>query len=374
MAKKSDGQPSKHMLGRRQEKQKVSTEELFFRYIDSSERWRQEYEYYQSIENKLAAMSDFTYEEIDYKPLIVRAVFEERAIPDFSFLLENARVAAESKLLMPIIMHIIVLVILIFLLIIGRNTVLLWLSGASLFTGLLLLVVRIQARQSFIERVLSEKQQEIENRVIYEKNKIAEEKKKHEDYEDQRIRIIEGLLSGEISSIFTKIEKVLAEIKVPVNLSVEIELYNNIPSVKIWLPLTSIIPDQICLQQPSGRLMFKEKEMRAINKQYLELCSAIIIKIMSAIYSHIPTFDIGYVYGMSKEGKNIECLIGCKLERQTLKVACSAATGLEAIQTVKADFKCKTSLELLPVEVEHPEEWGNVEQKLVRGLSVNLFK
>lgn len=355
-------------------KQKISVDELFFRYVDHSERWRQEYEHYQAIENKLVAMSNFTYEEIDYNPLIARGIFKERAIPDFSYWLEDARVAAEGKFLMPIITRIIILGILTFLLIIGRKTMLLWLSGAGVFTVLLLLVVKIQERQSFIKRVLSEKQQEIENRVVYEESKIAEEKKKYGDHEDQRIRIVEGLLSGEISSIFTKIENVLSEIKVSFNFSVEIEVYNNIPSVKVWLPPTSVIPDQICIQQPSGRLMFKEKEMRAINKQYLELCASIMIKIMSVIYSHIPTFDIGYVYCMSKEGKNIECFIGCKLERQTLKVACSAANGLEAIQTVKADFKCKTSLELLPIEVKRPEEWGNVEQKLVRGLHVNLFK
>lgn len=326
------------------------------------------------MENKLAAVSTFAYEEIDYMPLLVKGVFKERIIPDFSYMLDDARVAAEGKFLMPVITHIIILVILLSLLIMGRDTILLWLSGAGIFAVILLLLLKIQERRSFIDKVLLEKKQEIDNRIAYEKNKIAEEKKKYENQEEQRIKIVEGLLAGEIPSIFTKIEDVLAQIQFPFNLSIEIEVYNNIPLMQVWLPPVSIIPDQMCIKQPSGRLTFKEKEMRAINKQYLELCAATIIKIASSIYSHIPTFGVGYIQGVSKERKNAECLIACKLERQTVRVACNAATGLEAIQAAKAEFICNTALELLPVEMKRPEEWEEVEQKQVRRLCINLFK
>ncbi|MBC8015208.1 MAG: hypothetical protein H7X79_05630 [Sporomusaceae bacterium] len=375
MASKTDNKVPKHIVGSRQDQQKISADELYFRHVDHLERWRQEYEQYQTVENKLAEISNFTYEEIDYEPLLVRRIFKERMIPDFSHILNDARISAEGKFLIPIITRVIILVMLIILLIIGENTLLLWLSGAGVFTVLFLLLLTIQERQSVIHRTIVEKQQEIDNRVVLETCKIAEEKMKHEDQEKQRIEVAEGLLAGEISATFTKIENVLAQLKVPFNLNVEIEIYNNIPSVKIWLPPTSIIPDQICIKQSSGRLIFKEKEIRAINKQYLELCAAIVIKVMSSIYSHIPTLNISYVYGMSKQKKNIECLIASKLERQIVRTVCSSAVnGLEAVQAVKADFKCNTALELLPVEVKSPEEWENAEQKLVRRLLVNIFK
>lgn len=375
MVRKTDNEVPKHRVGSRQEQQKISTDELYFRHIDHLERWRQEYEHYQAVENKLAEISKFTYEEIDYESQLVRRIFKERIIPDFSHILDDARVSAEGKFLTPIITRVIILGILLLVLIIGKNTFLLWIAGAGVFTGLLLLFLKIQERQSVINRTILETQQEIDNRIAYEKIKIAEEKMQHEDQENQRIEIAEGLLAGEISATFTKIENVLIQMKVPFHLSVEIELYNNIPSVKVWLPPTSIIPDQICIKQPSGRLIFKEKEIRGINKQYLELCAGMVFKVMSLLYSHIPTFNIGYVYGMSKQRKNIECLIACKLERQIVKTVCSsAASGLEAIQAAKADFKCNTALELLPVEVKNPEEWENAEQKLVRRLLVNVFK
>ena len=375
MAKKTDDQTSKHKVGSRQNKQKASDDELYFRHVDHLERWRQQYEHYQDVENKLAEISNFTYEEIDYSPLLLKSVFKERTIPDFSYILKDAGIAVESKFLMPIITQIAILAILIVVLVIGTNTLLLWLSGAGVFTVLLLLVLKMQERQSVLDRILAEKQLEIDNRVTQEKIKIAEEKIKHENQENQRIEVAEGLLAGEISAIFTKTENILAQTKFPFHLSVEIELYNNIPSVKVWLPPKSIIPDQMCIKQSSGRLIFKEKEMRAINKQYLELSAATMIKIISLIYSHIPTVDIGYLYGMSKEGKNIECLMAAKLERQIVKTVCSSsANGLEALQTAKADFKCNTALELLSVEVKRPEEWENAEQKLVRRLLVNVFK
>jgi len=374
MAKKTDRQEIKKKPGAGQEKAKIYVDEFYFRHVDHLERLRQEYEQYQAVENKLTAISHLTYEEIDYIPLMVRGLFAERVIPDFSYMMDDARVAAEGEFLMPIIIRIILVVILLYSLLIGQNTVVLWVSGAGIFAVLIMLVLMIQQRHSFIERVLLQKQKEIDNKVAYERKKIEEEKKKFEETENERIVIIEGLLKGEINSIFVKIENVLNKVKFSFHLSVEIGLYNNIPLVKVWLPPTSIIPDQICILQSSGRPAFKEKDIRAINKQYLELCASTVMTIMSTIYCHIPTFDIGYVYGMSKEGANSECLIISKLDRQTLRVACSSANGLEAIQKAKASFECSTSLELLPLEVQSLEEWGQVEHKLVGRLYVDLFK
>lgn len=374
MAKKSDEQELKKMIGVKPEKAKIYADGFAFRHIDPLERWRQEYEQCQVVENKLLAISHLIYEEVDYIPLLVRTFFKARVVPDFSYMIDDARVVAESKFLMPIIIGIIAGIILLFSLIVGSNTVVLWVSGAGVFIVLIMLFLLIQKRHSFIEGVLLQKQKEVENRVTYEQNKIEEEKKEHEDTEDERIKIIEQLLTGEIDSIFDKIENTLDKVEFPFYLSAEIGLYNNIPAVKVWLPPINIIPDQRCILQSSGRLIFEGKDTRTINKQYLEVCASTVIQIMSTIYSHIPTFDVGYVYGMSKESENNECLIVSKLDRQILRVASDSATGLEAIQKAKATFDCSTQLELLPFEIQRPEEWGKVEDKLVRRLHVNLFK
>lgn len=374
MAKKSGGQASRPMPGARQDKGKVYVDELYFRHVDQMERWRQEYERCQMVENALAAISNLTYEEFDYTPLLQRVPWKERVIPDFSPILEEARITAEGKFFTPIAIHVGLLLVALFVLTISNNMILLWISGIGVVMMLALLVLLIQKRHNYISRELIQKQKEIDNRIEYEKKIIEEEKKKHEEAEDKRISDIECLLAGEIPAIFTKIDYVLGSIGFPFHITTDINLYANVPVVKVWLPPKSIIPTQVCSLQTSGRPSFEEKEIRTINKQYLELCASIMMKIMSAIYCHVPTFSIGYVYGMSKERINIECLLTSKLDRPTLAAACNAVNGIAAIQMTKATFRTDTSLAILPIEAENPVEWDDVEIQLVRNLHVDLFK
>lgn len=373
MAKNTDRFGATKKTGARQEKSKIYVDELYFRHVDQVERWRRECEHYQTVENKLLEFSQFSYEEFDYEPLMVRAIFTERAIPDYSYLLKDALLAAENKFYIPMAIRIILLVIFLIILIAGTNSILLWMSGVGVLTLLIAVFLIIQERQGFIAKTLIDTQAEIDRRIANEKQKIADEKQQHEELEEQRIKIIEDLLAGEISSIFSKIENVLGKFKYFIPVSAEIDLYNNIPSIKVWLPPKTVIPVAICALQASGRSTFTDKEVRVINKQYLELCAGILMQIVSVIYAHIPTFRTGYIYGMSKEGLNTECLIGSKIERETLISACDAATGLEALQILKSDFRCNTSLALLPTESKEPEEWDGVEQKSVRRLHVQLF-
>jgi uncharacterized membrane protein len=374
MARNRDDQVARKLPGARQDKGKVYVDELYFRHVDQMERWRQEYEHCQSVENTLAAISNLNYEEIDYTSLLVKEPWKERTVPDYSYLLENARIEEEHKFVMPISMHTGLLLILLLVLLVSSNMILLWISGTGVVTLLVLLTILIQKRQKDIERVVMQKQKEIDTRIEYEEKVIKEERAKHETAEEERIKEIESLLAGDISAIFAKIDHVLTMNHFPFHLSADIGVYMNIPCVKIWLPPKSIIPVQICALQSSGRPSFQEKEIRTINKQYFELCAAISMKIMSLIYTHIPSFRIGYVYGMSKEGKTTECLFFSKLDRSTLESACHTANGLAAMQIAKAAFNCDTSLTLLPVEVGEPEEWSGVESQLVRNLHVDLFQ
>jgi len=372
MANKIDSKKGKPIAGGR--KEKVYVDELLFRHVDQMERWRQEYEHQQAIEQRLAEISKFTYEEVDYIPQLERVVFEEKEIPDFSYLLEEARITEEAKFFTPILTHVGLLIVFVLLLIMTNHSILLWLSGTGVVTLLALLFMLIDKRNRSISKVMLDTEKEIKNRIEYQKKKILEERKKHEENEDERIKIIEDLLKGEVSSVLAKIENVLSNVHFYFNLCIDIELYKRVPAIKIWLPSKSLIPLQSCTLNSSGRPLYEEKNMRAINRQYLELCAGIIIKTMAVIYSHIPTFDITYVYGMSKESQGIECLFACKLDRETLIAACSGSSGLAALQKADAMFKCDTSLELLPIHDDPPEEWGKVVKQLVRSIQVNISK
>lgn len=374
MAKKKDDQVARKLPGARKDQGKVYVDELYFRHVDQMARWRQEYEHCQSVENALAAVSNLNYEEINYTSLLVREPWQERTVSDYSDQLENARIDEERKFVMPVSIHTGLLLLLLVVLLVSNNMVLLWISGTGVVTLLILLTILIQKRYKNIEKVVLEKQKEINSWIEAEKKAIKEDKDRHETAEEVRIKGIEHLLAGDIGEIFTKIDHVLSTHPFPFHVSMDVSVFMNIPSVKIWLPPKSIIPVQICALQSSGRPSFQEKETRTINKQYFELCAGITMKVMSLIYTHIPSFRVGYVYGMSKEGNNTACLFFSKLDRPSLETACHAANGLAAMQIAKATFNCDTSLVLLPVEVEEPEEWSGVESQLVRNLHVDLFQ
>lgn len=374
MAKNTDRSAGKKTASGQHDKNKIYVDELYFRHVDQIERWRREAEHYQSIENKLAEMSYFSYEEVDYVSLLTRVPFKEKTVPDYSYMVKDARVAAESKFFLPISIRLIFLIVLAAVLVVATNSIVLWISGGGVLAVLILLFLLVQEKHSYVEKAVQDKEREVEERTAYEKKKIEDEKKAHEDKEDQRIKDIEDLLAGELSAIFFKMETGLRKLNLFFDLTIEIDLYHNIPSIKVWLPSKNIIPNTICALQSSGRTSFTEKEARVINKQYLELCAGIFIKVLAAIYSHIPSFSTAYIYGMSKEGMNTECLIASRVERDNLITACNARSGLEGMQAIKASFQCNTALALMPIPMSPPGEWGSVEQKLVRRLQVDLSR
>jgi len=198
MAKKVDAQNDKQVAHDKPNQEQIYVDKVQFRHVDQVVRWQQEYEKCVAIENHLAEMSTLTYEEVDYAPQVVRAMFKERVISDFSHIIEEGRMAAEGKFVTPIITHLVLVVFFFLMLVFSSQSILLWLSGISLMTTLILLVLLIQRRQNYIEKIVLGKKQEVEKRIAYEKKKIDDERKKHDESEDERIKIIDRLLAGEV--------------------------------------------------------------------------------------------------------------------------------------------------------------------------------
>lgn len=352
----------------------IYVDETYFRHVDQMERWRQEYEHWQSVEAKIAAVSKFAFDEVDYLSMLERVPFPERPLTDFSYLVDEARIATESKFFMPIAYHLGVMLFLLGILLLVGNVIALWVSGTGVITLLASLYLAIDKRQRTIQKAVDEAQATAQRREEQEKQLIAEQRQKHEEAEANRIKDVERLMAGERASIFVKLDSVLTKIGFPFPLNVDIDVYNNIYRVQVWLPPKTIIPKQTCTLQNSGRPNHSDKETRTINKQYLELCCAIMMQIITVVYAHIPTFDEVYFNGMSKEKVDIECLLAIKTTREAVTTAANAANGIAAIQALQGRFECDTALELLSVEAILPTEWGNVEPQFIRNLRVKLFK
>jgi hypothetical protein len=356
----------------REGEDRVHVKDGYFRHVDQIERWRQEYEHQQAVENNLAELSKIRYERFDYESLLVRVPWEERPVRDYNYLLEEARLAAEKKFFYPVSIRIGGLLLLIITLFVASNLIVLWTAGTVGIAVLVSLYVISKERDQTIGRTLLETLAVIEQRVETERRMNEEARRKHEEEEDKKITAIQCLLAGEVSAIFSRLDVALPNLGLSFLLDIDITIYNQIPLVQIWLPPKTIIPGQLCTVMPSGRVSYQDKEARSINKQYLELCAALVMQIMATIYANIPTVDRSYVQAISKDGVHDDCVIAISLDRQTLEIACDAANGLAAIQQAKAQFEVNTVLKLQPIEVERPTEWGEVEQQFLRSLHIKL--
>jgi hypothetical protein len=352
----------------------ASLSENSFRYVDPIDRWRQEYERYAKAEENLLKISKLSYDPVDYAPLLIPVPWKERPIPDFGFLVEEARVAAETKFFMPIVSRLAGFIVSLIILMISSNSAFLWAAGTLSITLLLWLLWTIQQRQSSIETAVADARAEADNRTEQEQLMIAEAKKQHEDAEAERIFLVEKLLAGDIAAVFLRLDNILSRYSLPFSLEVHIDYYANVPLIQILLPNKSVIPVQTCSLLPSGRVKYTDKEPRLINKQYIELCSALIMHIMSVLYATIPSFDQIYVWGVLKGTPDHECFFEIATSREAAVKALNAENGIAAVKQLNGQFETDTILNLKLIEPARPEEWGNVPQQLLRSMHIHVAK
>lgn len=352
----------------------VYVEENHYRHVDQMERWRQEYEYYQAVEDKLSSLSKFAFKPFNYEPLLVRDNWKDRPIPNFEHLIEENRLTAESKFFVPIALRIIALVVMMFILLISNKALVLWIASTVAVAVGASLYMTINYRRRSVEAVIANTKAEIEQLIDIEKQKNEQARYEHEAKEDQRIEYITKLLNNDMSAIVLRLDNEMGKLDLPFPLEVDIDIYKNTPLLKVWLPPKTIIPTQATNLLASGRLAYEEKETRAINKQYLELCSAILVRVAAKIYENIPGFDNGCVYGLRRENLQIVCFFEARVDREKVIDACQASNGLAAIHRLEAKFETNPILELMPFEPIVLAEWEEVPPQLIRSLHVKIFK
>ncbi|MEG6584557.1 hypothetical protein [Dendrosporobacter sp. 1207_IL3150] len=349
------------------------TEEHHFRYVDPAERWRQEYERHNSAEEKLTKLSKLNYEPFEYAPMLVKVPWKERQVPDFSFLIEDAKQAAESKYFIPVAVRLAGFFLSILILIYSTSTMFLWAAGTVSITLLINLFLIIQQRHKAVEVAVTQARFDVETRTEQERELIENARLQHETSEQERIALIEKLLQGDVPTIFLRLDTVLTKLDLPFPIAVDIDIYSSIPLVQVWLPSKAIIPTQVCALLTSGRVKYTDKETRTIHKQYIEACSAVIMQVVSTIYANIPTVDRLYIWGMLKNIPENECLFDIVANRENIVNACKAENGISAINQLNCKLETDTMLNLKPLHQEQPEEWGKVPSQLIRSLNIKIF-
>ena len=342
--------------------------------FEQLDRWRAEFMQAKEAELRLASLSKINYEPVDYNKLTEPIPFKEKPLTDCTYLLEEAKNKVENRFLMPIATRIGILFFLVVLLIAFFSVLTLWITGALAVAAGAALYLAIKERTQELFRAQADAQAEIDCRRETEIEQNEQARLQHEMNEEARISAAEKMLKGDTGAVLARIDEVLPKLKFPFPVIVDIQIYENVPLVKVWLPARTVIPRILVELLPSGRIQHQDKEYLTYNKQYLEVSASVIMHIVSTLYANIPSFDKGYVLGCTKEDSDDICMMAADFDRDMLISACPASTGLSGLQSFNLHLECDTMLSIKAIDALMPEGWKDIEQKLIRGIHIKILR
>ncbi|MDR1701607.1 MAG: hypothetical protein LBR56_02395 [Sporomusaceae bacterium] len=342
--------------------------------IEQTERWRREFIQKKEYEVNLAAVSKLYYEETDYAPLLETAPFPELTLTNYDHLYGQAAKRVEEEFKTPIMIRIGLFFVFGVLLLVFISVVML--VVITILSGILAasLVHTKKQKEEALERAAQLVEAEIQKRHEEETSVYAEAKATYEKTERERIESIQSLLNGNPNAIGSRLIDAFKTMQLPIMVDADLEYFNNVPLAKVRLPSKGVIPVQTCELLPSGRLQYKDKEMRSHNKQYFELTLAVMMQISLMMLANIPSFEYCYAHGLSREEEGEPCLIALKITRENAGYANRVGSALSALQFVDASFNTDTNFIMSPVEAERPPEWGDAEKKSISSIAVKIFR
>ena len=342
---------------------------------EQRDRWLAEHRHHEAVEKALADLGKFSYDPEDYVRLLVKEPFVEPLRKDFSQLLPERLREAEQRYRKPINTRLGVMAALIVsvavlpsLVTLAVVLVLLGIMGYGQFKIL-------KERQRVLTDTETRTRQEIAQMTQAQEEAIAAQRKEHDEAEEERISFYVQLLNGDESTMINVIDETFSKLRLPFPMDVDIDLHAGIILIRAWLPFKSVIPHERTLLLPeSGRIQYEKKESTEINKQYAELCAAILMQLSTLLYAKVPNIEKTYVWGMSKEGDEDACILAFQLNRQAVMKVATASTALLALQGLGAMYSCDEFLKMLPMEVAYPVEWEAVERKALRSLHIKIYR
>jgi len=347
----------------------------YVRHAVQEERWKHEHEYNLALEGQLASLSKLSYEPVDYQPLLERQAFVERSIPNFDHLPVEAKRKVEESFITPLATKGGGLVVGVIAMLLSNSNALF--LGATFVVNVFLAIsiyLTAQDRQKAINMAVANAELEGERRRTAIEQQIEAERAEHDKKEDERIGAIERLLAGERSAILARLDEVLSKMIMPSPIELNIDILNNILLVRVWLPDKVVIPTHISSLSSAGRVRYEQKEPRQINKQYIELCAAIVMQVIACIYENIPSIDKSYFQGFIKGDTQDECVIDLVVDRDMVQTICRSNSGLAAIRAAEGSLTCDTNLVIEPVKPSVPDGWSDDKLQLIHALKVRIYK
>lgn len=348
--------------------------ERYYRQNAQLQRWQAEHQQHEAVEKALADVSKFSYEPENYIRFLVKEPFREPPRQEFQSLLPERLLTAERRYRQPILIRWGLMAALILCVAVFPNLITVALAALLLAAAGYLQYKLIRERQFVLAKIERDTRLEIETRTREQEETIALQRKLHDDAEEERIDFYVRLLNGELAAMVMTIDEYLPKLSLPFPVDADVDLFGNIMRVRVWLPGKALIPAERTSLSEAGKIQYESKDALEINKQYAELCAAVLMQVGTILFARVPSLGKLYLSGMSRDGEKKECLMTLKMDRVQLERAAQSSTALVAMQTLSAIYVCDEYLKLLPVDPITPEEWTDVSARQIRNLQVKIYQ
>ncbi|MDR3593062.1 MAG: hypothetical protein P4N41_25660 [Negativicutes bacterium] len=332
-------------------------------------RYQREQRKSEDMEEALRKLSSFSYTPVDYSRGLIRKEFKAPVIPDYSYLLTEAKLKVVNKYYVPIAVQLGLGLVCVVLSLAFKDTFVPLLGAAGLIACGLSLHTDLRNRQRKIDLALSAARSQIEALVKEARDSIDNTARAFDELENTRIEKIEKLLNGNPSSVLERIEEVLLTIKLPFFLRCTIDFYEE-PMLTLHLPEQLVIPTTRVSVNPAGNLSYEEKTPFEISKQYSEAMAGTAMTFASRLFAAIPTLNTLYIHGLFDKWQDQEYLFSLRVDRQALIAAMECRSGLECFSRLKAEFSIKTNADFSPVQPILPDWWEKVPREKVKTMKV----
>ncbi|MBP2645160.1 MAG: hypothetical protein H6Q75_600 [Firmicutes bacterium] len=322
-------------------------------------RYCREVQKEQKFEDALHQLSVFHYEPVDYSMALLEKKFIPTPIPNFDYLLAEARLKVTNKFYTPIAVQLLLAFFCAFISLTFKEDFVTTFGIVGLVLCVIFLYKDLNTRQQKIDSALAAARVEIDARTNAAIKKIESDKKHFEQMEEARLIKIRNLVTGQPGAVVHCIERVLAGSKLPFTLQCSILYYEEELVLTLHLPDKNIIPTHVGTISQGGNLVYTEKTTAEIHKQYNEVLAATAITIANMVYAHVPTLSTVYLQGLFDRWLEEEYLFSLILSRQGLIDAVESNNGLEAFGMLNARYNNKGGL-FAQIEPFFPEWWKRI--------------
>ena len=328
----------------------------------------------EKIETALAALSVFDYQPVEYETELIRKEFFEPQIPDFSYLLTEARDNVVKKYQSTFLIQGALGVFFALLCLVVWNYFLVIVGVAGVIACAISMNRDMKSKQNSIERALRVAKETVEQKIKGIKDSIGGLRKAFTEAENARIEKLKRFLKGERDLVLACMENVLQEFRLPFFLKCTVYYQQSEPVLEMCLPEQSIIPPNKVTLSANGDVVSEEKSPFQINKQYSEVLAATAVAVAIKFYSAVPTLECLYVQGIIDCSGKEEYVFSMKTTRQLAIEAVKCRSGLEAFQVFEAEYSIKTAGSLASIQPVFPEWWSVFPKDKIKSITVSCLQ